>query len=95
MYRFFGNEEVYRYYFPLLRDAAFRMAGTGKEIKVPEMHESYSRSLDAIDSFESATRKAGENYPGSGQLMIAESDNLIGFDLSMNAEPVHRVIFRK
>ncbi|HVN59281.1 MAG TPA: DUF6569 family protein [Bacteroidales bacterium] len=91
----FGNEEVYRYYFPMLRDAAFRMAGTGKDVKVPEMHEAYYKSLDAIDSFEAASRKPEEAYTGSGILTMIESEKQIGFGLSMNEELIHRVIFQK
>jgi hypothetical protein len=91
----FGSEESYRYYFPLLRDAAFRMADIRTGVKEPEMHEAYYKSLEAIDSFDTVDRRAEENYTGSGELVLGESDTQIGFDLSMNSELVHRAIFQK
>jgi len=91
----FGNEDVYRYYFPLLRDAAFRMASTGKGISEPEKHESFYRVLECIDGFESAVGSIWESYTGSGKLNIVESEKIMGFNLEMEDELVHNVIFTR
>ena len=53
----FGNEEVFRYYFPLVRDSAFRTARREKGTKAADMHESYFKALDALDSLDVAERK--------------------------------------
>lgn len=91
----FGAEEVYKYYFTLLRDSAFRMAKTGKNVKASDLHEAYYRVLDTIDGFGTAERKTGEGYNGAGLLTMAENDTLIGFDLTMEGQLIHRTVFGK
>jgi hypothetical protein len=91
----FGTEEVYKYYFPLLRDSAFRMAKTGKNIKSTDLHEAYYKVLDTLDGFDTAERKTGEGYNGAGLLTMAENNTLIGFDLTMEGQIVHRTVFSK
>ena len=91
----FGNTEVYGYYFPLLRDAAFRMADTGKKMKEPDIHEAFYKTLDAMEAWELAEKKDEGNNPGAGRLELRESELLIGFDLSLNSEMIHRAVFQK
>lgn len=91
----FGTEEVYRYYFPMLRDSAFRMASEGKRQKSPDKHEAFYKVLEAIDSFGTASRHAEEAYHGSGSFSIAENDGLVGFELTMEGQIVHEVMFAK
>jgi len=91
----FGNEEVYNYYFPLLRDSAFRMAVEGKNVKSPDMHEAYYKVLDTLDNYETADRKPAEAYVGSGSLIMAENDISIGLDLTINDQLIHRAVFVK
>jgi hypothetical protein len=91
----FGTAEVYRYYFPMLRDSAFRMARTGSEAKAPDMHEAYYRVLDILDNFVNAGRHPDETYPGAGELRITENDLLVGFELLYDVELIHDVLFTK
>lgn len=91
----FGTEEAYQYYFPLLTDSAFRMASAGKSQKSPDKHEAYYKVLEAIDSFETASRHPEETYQGSGSFNIAENNELVGFELTMEGQIVHNVMFAK
>jgi hypothetical protein len=91
----FGSEELYRYYFPLLRDSAFRMAGKGKNHKPADMHESYFKVLDSLDVFEGAERKPDEQYIGAGLLSMAEKDEILGFDLTLEGQMIHQAIFSR
>ncbi len=91
----FGNTEVYRYYFPMLRDSAFRMAKTGKKQKSPDMHEAYYKVAEALDNFETAARHPEESYPGAGSFKIAENNDLLGFELTMENQVIHSVLFAK
>jgi hypothetical protein len=91
----FGREEVYRYYFPFLRDSAFK--GSREELSQPpvDMHEAFYRTLEAVDNFESATRIAENDYEGTGSLNIAENKDIIGFDLHFEGQLIHSVFFGK
>lgn len=91
----FGTAEVYRHYFPMLRDSAFRMASAGKGQKSPDMHEAYYRVLETLDAFEAATRHSDDTYAGAGSFRIAENDELVGFELTANNEIIHSVLFTK
>lgn len=91
----FGTAEVYRYYFPMLRDSAFRMAASGKEVSSPDIHESYFKVLETLDGFEALQKHAEDSYPGAGAFKIAENDDLVGFELRYSDEIVHNVLFTK
>jgi len=91
----FGTAEAYKYYFPMLRDSAFRMAKPGKEIKSPDMHEAFYRVLDTLDAFEAVQRHPDEAYTGAGEFKIAENDLMVGFELISGGEIIHDVLFTK
>ena len=91
----FGTAEVYRYYFPMLRDSAFRMALTGRKQKSPDMHEAYYKVLEALDSFETAVRHPESNYTGAGVFNIVEAKNIIGFELTQEGQLIHDALFSK
>jgi neutral trehalase len=91
----FGNKEVYKYYFPMLRDSAFRMARTGKKQKSPDMHEVYYRVQETIDNFMEAERHHDESCTGAGLFKTVENKSLTGFDLSVKEELIHGVLFTK
>ncbi|MBE0674967.1 MAG: hypothetical protein IH591_09930 [Bacteroidales bacterium] len=91
----FGNEESYRYYFPMLRDAAFTLSLHGAKQKQIDDHEAYFKTLEAIDGFNDSGRKAEETYPGAGTLHMVESDRLVGFSLMANEEQIHHAFFAK
>jgi hypothetical protein len=91
----FGNVESYRYYFPMLRDAAFTLSRPGAEKSQIDHHEAYFRTLEAIDGFNDAGRKAEELYPGAGTLHMVENDRLIGFSLMHGEELIHNAFFAK
>jgi hypothetical protein len=89
----FGTSELYRYYFPLLRDSAFRMASVIKDAKPADIHESNFRVLEALDTFETAERNTDALYDCVGKLAMAEKDGLIGFELTLDGQRVHEAIF--
>lgn len=91
----FGNEESYRYYFPMLRDAAFTMARSAGEEKQTGIHEAYFKVLEAIDEFSDAGRRTDEAYPGAGTLHMIESVSLAGFSLMHNEEMIHNAFFAR
>lgn len=89
----FGNEESYRYYFPMLRDAAFTLSRPGTKKNQHEMHESYFRALEAIDEFSDALRHPEESHPGAGTLNMVETERLVGFSLIHGEEMIHNALF--
>ncbi|MDX9948064.1 MAG: hypothetical protein RBS38_11930 [Bacteroidales bacterium] len=91
----FGNREVFRYYFPMLRDSAFRMAQTGSRQKSPDKHEAYYKVLEAVDSLGTVSRHPDETYRGSGSFRIAENDSLVGFELAMQEQMIHSAVFAR
>lgn len=91
----FGTEEVYRYYFPMLRDSALLTARTGREAKPADIHESYFRVLDALDSCDTATNKREDGYQGAGILEMLENGYFVGFGLNIEDQLIHKVIFGK
>ena len=91
----FGNEESYRYYFPMLRDAAFTLSLPGAKRKQIDIHEAYFKTLEVLDEFNDAGRKTEEACPGAGTLHMVESDRLVGFSLMHNAELIHNALFAK
>ena len=91
----FGNKESYRYYFPMLRDAAFTLSRPNAEKSQIDNHEAYFRTLEAIDWFNDAGRRAEELYPGAGMLHLVENEHLVGFSLTHNEELIHNAFFAK
>ena len=89
----FGAEDVYKYYFPLLRDSAFRIAATGKKIQPVDMHEANFKVLDALDRLEPVERTADKSYTAAGNMNIVEQDDLIGFELMSEGVLVHKAVF--
>lgn len=91
----FGNGESYRYYFPMLRDAAFSLSRPDKKKEVISMHEAYFRALEAIDEFSDARRHPEESHPGAGELSMVETERLVGFSLMHGAEMIHNALFAR
>jgi hypothetical protein len=91
----FGNEESYRHYFPMLRDAAFTLSRHGADCEQPEMHEAYFRALEAIDEFSDAKRHPEEKHPGAGTLSMVETERLVGFSLMHGKELIHNALFAR
>jgi hypothetical protein len=91
----FGREEVYRYYFPMLRDSAFRIASQGKKYKPVDQHEAYFKVLDAIDGFEAAEKYHDSNYSGAGFYNIFETTIIVGSELTVEGQLIHSAIFTK
>jgi hypothetical protein len=91
----FGNEEVYRYYFPLLRDSAFRTANMEGKVRPLDINEAFFKSLDTLDNYENVPGHPDNEYIGAGSLNIVENDELIGFGLISNEEMIHTVLFIK
>jgi hypothetical protein len=91
----FGNADVYRYYFPMLRDSAFRIASQGKKYKPVDHHEAYFKVLDAIDNFEAAGRQHDLNYSGVGLYNSVENKEIVGSELSFEEQLIHSAIFAK
>jgi hypothetical protein len=91
----FGNEESYRYYFPMLRDAVFTLSLPGAKKKQIDLHEAYYKTLEVFDEFNDTGRKTEESYPGGGTFQMVESDRLLGFSLMHNEELIHNALFAK
>jgi hypothetical protein len=91
----FGTEVVYKYYFPMLRDSAFRMAYSGKENKPVDIHEAYYKVLETLDNIETAKRHRESSYDGAGSLNVIEIKEHIGFELKYEGQLIHDVIFLK
>jgi hypothetical protein len=91
----FGNEEVFRYYFPMLRDSAFRMAIRGKRQKPVDQHEACFKVLDTLDNFDAAERYAEGNYSGSGLFNNIETEEIVGFELTWTGQLIHDAIFAR
>jgi hypothetical protein len=51
--------------------------------------------LESLDIFDTAERNSDQQYPGAGQLKMAEKDGIVGFELAMDEYIVHAVIFSK
>lgn len=91
----FGNEESYKYYFPMLRNAAFTLSRPNEKNHQIEIHEAYYKTIEALDGFNDAGRKAEESYPGAGTLQMVESDGLVGFSLMYNEDLIHNALFAR
>jgi hypothetical protein len=91
----FGREEVYLYYFPMLRDSAYRMAHQGKKLKPVDQHEAYFKVLDTLDNFEEGERFPEGNYPGTGLFNTVETGEIVGFELTYSGKLVHNAIFTR
>jgi len=91
----FGNEESFKYYFPMLRDAVFTLSRHGADRQQPDMHEAYFRALEAIDEFNDAGRHPEESHPGAGTLNMVETERLVGFSLVHGEEMIHNALFTR
>jgi hypothetical protein len=91
----FGNEESYKYYFPMLRDAAFTLSRPGAEEEQTDMHEAYFKALAAIDDFSDAGRHPVDGHPGAGTLFMVETRQLVGFSLVHGEELIHNAFFAR
>jgi hypothetical protein len=91
----FGNEESFKYYFPMLRDAAFALSRPGAEKDQCDMHEAYFKALAAIDDFNDAVRHPEEGHPGAGTLHMVETQGLVGFSLMHGEEMIHNAFFAR
>ena len=91
----FGREEVYRYYFPMIRDSAFRMANQGKKDKPVDIHEAYYKTLEAIDYFDATERHPETNYTGAGIFNIVDTAGIVGSELTFKGQLIHNALFSK
>jgi hypothetical protein len=91
----FGNEEVYRYYFPLMRDSAFRAAEFWNTETDLEEDEAFYRVLDFLDNVDRSTRKTVKDYKGSGIFQMVENNAVVGQELTLENQPVHTALFAK
>lgn len=91
----FGNTDVYNHYFPLLRDAAFRMTDPGANTKIPDRHEAFFKVLDLLDGSDNMKLAREEDHRGAGEFLSGSSDTATVFSLLMNSELIHRVIFKR
>jgi len=84
----FGNEACFRHYFPLLRDAAFRLHTASSKDPVGQ-HEAYYKAAEAVDLFLEAKRHQNETYSGAGLMELTDGGGLNGFILSEQGQLVH------
>lgn len=91
----FGREDIFQYYFPLLRDSAFSMAKTGQGIKAMDLHEAFYKVLDTMDTHESTEKKPETSYCGSGLLNVFSGTEIKGFEMTSEGQLIHSAIFPK
>jgi hypothetical protein len=89
----FGTEEVFRYYFPKLKQAAFLKAQTGQEAAAIDPHEAKYRVLEQIDKFELTEKSMDTHHPGAGSYFFRNGRRFWGFDLEQGGELIHRGLF--
>jgi hypothetical protein len=88
----FGNREAYRFYFPGLRDAAFRMRGKVPSGKAIGEAEAFYRLDEYMDEME-LHLKPSEVLNGTGTLRRDTRENNPGFELRYHRKPVHMASF--
>jgi len=91
----FGSESCYRHYFPKLRDSAFRQATAGGKAKLIDVHEAYFKVLDLLDNYEKEDRNQDTDYAATGSFFIVENKKFVGFDLRIQNQLIHDVLFVK
>jgi hypothetical protein len=91
----FGTHSIYNHYFPKLRDSAFRQANAGVNKTAIGMHEAYFKVLDLLDNYEKEDRGQDNEYSAAGSFFIIENKEFIGFDLNIENQLIHNVIFLK
>ncbi len=75
--------------------SAFLMAKTGKGIMPVDIHEAYYIVLDTLDKYESAERYPEFTYNGAGSFNVVESNELVRFELNIEGQQIHNVLFSK
>ena len=91
----FGTEEVYRHYFPKLRDSAFLQAKIRNGEKAVDKHEAFYKVLDLLDRYEITDKTQDMNYPGAGSLLIRDANEFLGFGLECEGQLIHCGLFGK
>lgn len=91
----FGTEEVYRHYFPNLRNSAFLQAIGGQQEQVMDKHEAFFRVLDLLDRFEITEKTPDMNYSGAGVLSVSDGSDFVGFGLECEGQMIHCALFGK
>lgn len=89
----FGTEEIFQYYFPKLKEAAFLKAQTGQEAAAIDPHEAKFRVLDELDKFELTEKTQDTHHPGAGTYFFRNGSGFWGFDLEQGGEMIHRGLF--
>lgn len=91
----FGTEEIYRQYFPKLRDSAFQLKNIKKEVTPIDVHEAYFKVLDTFDFYETSVKKDDSSHNGAGLLNIIDNERITGFELSNENQLIHCILFGK
>lgn len=91
----FGKEDIYKFYFPKLRDSAFRQAIIIEEKNSIDVHEAYFKVLDLLDNYEKEKGIQDMDHCGAGSFHIVENNKLLGFNLTIENQLIHNVVFSK
>jgi hypothetical protein len=91
----FGSVSCYNHYFQKLRDSAFRQATAGLKAKSIDVHEAYFKVLDLLDNYEKEDKNQDIDYSAAGSFFIVENKEFVGFDLSIQNQLIHNVLFLK
>jgi hypothetical protein len=91
----FGTEEIYRYYFPKLRDSTFLQATSGNGEQAMDVHEAAFKVLDLLEHFEISENTQDRNYSGAGSLSIREGNGFVGVWLECKSQLIHCSLFGK
>jgi len=91
----FGNQEIYCVYFQKLVESAFQLKGLEKDGQAMDKAEAYFKTLDALDTYEVSKKQVDESYTGAGVLRQIEHEALTGFELSIEDQLIHCILFGK
>jgi hypothetical protein len=91
----FGDESVYRYYFPKLRDAAFLRNHAFGDKPLIDHHEAGYRVTDLLDRFIETVPLQGQQASGAGFITTRETTGWVGFQLDYTGHLIHCSLFEK
>ncbi len=91
----FGNEEVYRHYFPKLRDSAFLQATAGHGEKAMDFHEAFYKVTELLDHFDRTEKTQDRDYSAAGSLFTRDETGFFGIGLEFESHLVHCSLFGK
>jgi len=91
----FGNRDVFRHYFPKLKDAALMYEMPAKKDKPVEQAEAFYKLDEFLDLAEKDFKPSDEHVAGMGKIRRIKNEDIPGFELSYNGQMIHLAAFSK